>query len=226
MTGTLINAGAVIAGSVSGLLIRSRLSDKIRATIFQALGLFTLLLGISMALKLNNIILVIGSLVAGSILGELLKLDSRLNILTDFIKKKTFKKDSDFTNALISSFLLFCMGSLTILGALEEGLNNNMDLLLAKSLLDGVASLFLAASLGPGVMFSAIPLLIFQGGITLSSTFLKPLLTDKIIAELSAVGGILLMGLGINILELKKINIVNMLPSIILVLAAAMIFLK
>ena len=214
MQGTLVNVGAVILGSIIGLLVHKRLPKRITKTVFHGIGLFTLFLGFSMALKTNNILLMIFSIVLGSILGELLNIEDKVNKLSDKIKEKTRSKNDKFTEGFVTAFLLFCMGSMTILGAIEEGLGGVSDLLMTKSLMDGFASIALSASLGFGVMLSVIPMLIYQGGLTLFANLLEGFFTEVMIIELSAVGGIILIGLGINILEIKKIKILNMIPSL------------
>lgn len=226
MIGTLINAGAIVLGSAIGLMIKTKLPKKLVSILFQALGLFTILLGVKMALEMQEFLLVIGSLVVGSIIGELLGLEKLLNKFSSKIKDRFKFKNEKFSDGLITAFLLYCMGSLTILGAIEEGLNGNTDLLLMKSLMDGVSSIALASAMGMGVAFSAIPLLIYQGAITLFASSMGGFLTDNIIRELSAVGGVLLIGLGINILELKKLRILNMIPALVIIVVLVYFFAK
>lgn len=226
MIGTLINAGAIVLGSAIGLMIKTKLPKKLISILFQALGLFTILLGVKMALEMQEFLLVIGSLVVGSIIGELLGLEKLLNKFSSKIKDRFKFKNEKFSDGLITAFLLYCMGSLTILGAIEEGLNGNTDLLLMKSLMDGVSSIALASAMGMGVAFSAIPLLIYQGAITLFASSMGGFLSDNIIRELSAVGGVLLIGLGINILELKKLRILNMIPALAIIVVLVYFFAK
>lgn len=216
MTGTLINAGAIIVGSFIGLLVHKKIKEKYKKIIFQAIGLFTIFLGIDMALKSSNYLIMIFSLVIGSIIGELIDIEAFINKFGDKLKEKIKSKNSKFSEGLVTSFLMFCMGSMTILGAFDEGLTGNRDLLLAKSVLDGVSSIIFSASLGIGVLFSVIPLLIYQGGLTLFAVSLQNYLTDPIINQMSAVGGIMLLGLGISILDIKKIKVLNMTPALII----------
>lgn len=216
MLGTLLNALAVIIGSIIGILIHTKLPKKLTTTAFQAIGLFTIFLGISMALKTQNFLIMIFSIVLGSLLGEILDIDSWVNRFGEYLKKKLNSKESNFSEGFVTAFLLFCMGSMTILGAIEEGLGNPPNLLLSKSVLDGFSSIALASSLGIGVLFSALPLLIFQGGITLFAASLQDILTLSLINEITAVGGLLLIGLGITILEIKEIKVLNMIPSLVL----------
>ena len=225
MQGTLINVAAVIIGSTIGLLIHSRLPQRIITTTFQGIGLFTIALGVTMAVQTSNFLIMIVSIVSGSIIGELLDIEKTNNKFSENLKTKTKSSHRKFSEGFITASLLFCMGSMAILGAIEEGLGGEPNLLLAKSVLDGFSSIILAASLGIGVIFSAIPLLIYQGGITLFASSLQDVLTDTIIIELTAVGGLLLIGLGITILEIKQLKIVNMLPSLVIVVILAWLFL-
>ena len=216
IVGTLVNVGAVIAGSLLGLVIHKRMPDKITKLVFQAIGLFTLFLGFTMAGKTSNYLIMILSLVVGSIIGELLNIEKQINRLSNWLKAKSGYSNAKFSEGFLTSFLLFCMGSMTILGAIEEGMGGKPDLLLAKSVLDGFSSIALAAAMGIGVLFSVIPLLIYQGGLTLFAGYLQDYLTTPMINELSAVGGIILIGLGINILEIKQIRVINMVPALLI----------
>ncbi len=224
MTGTLINIAAVIVGSSVGLIARSKLPERITGIVFQGIGLFTLLFGVSMAIKTGNFLLMIFSIVIGSIAGEWIDIERHVFRFGDSLKGVIRSKNEKFSEGLTAAFLLFCMGSMTILGAIEEGLGGKPNLLLAKSVLDGFASIGLAAALGIGVMFSVIPLLVYQGGITLFASFLQGVFTDTIISEMTATGGLLLIGLGINILEIKRLRILNMLPALVVVVILSYFF--
>ncbi|MCF7885730.1 MAG: DUF554 domain-containing protein [Candidatus Marinimicrobia bacterium] len=224
MIGTFVNVATVIIGSSIGLLIHTNLPENIKNILFQGIGLFTLYLGISMSLKSEHLMIVIFSIVLGVIAGELLKLESRMEAFGDRLKKRFSQNNTQFTEGMITAFLLFCMGSMTILGAFEEGLQNYPNLLLAKSLLDGVASIALASTFGIGVMFSVIPLLIYQGGLTLLASSLENIMTNPVINEMTAVGGILMLGLALEILNIKKIKTLNMLPAIFFAVILAIVF--
>lgn len=226
MLGTLINTAAVLAGSTIGLLLRSRMPKKINEIVFQANGLISIALGVTLCLKTANFILLIFSLVLGAVVGEMLGLENKLEKFSDFLKRKTKSDNSRFSEGLITAFLMFCMGSMTILGAIEEGLGNFPNLLLAKSVLDGVAAIALSASLGLGVAFSVVPLIVYQGGLTLLAFWLGNFIPESIMNELTAVGGVLMIGLGINILEIKKLRILNMIPAIVFVVVLAFLFMS
>ena len=216
MIGTIINAGAVIVGSSIGLLLKKGLPEKYTTVFFQAIGLFTLILGIQMSLKLTEPLLVVLSLIVGSLTGELFKLEERMTLFGENLKKKLKRGNERFTEGFITAFLLFCMGSLAILGPVEEGLTGNIsDLLKTKSLMDGFSSLLLASALGIGVMLSAIPLFIYQGGITLLVILIGNNIPEQFINEITVTGGVLLIGLAMDLLNIKKLRIINMLPSLI-----------
>ena len=215
LTGTIVNVAAVLAGSTIGLVVGTRLPQKITKSVFNAMGLFTLFLGFYMALKGEQFLVMVFSLIIGTITGELLSLESRMERFSNNLKKALKMGNPKFTEGLITSFLLFCMGSMTILGAIDEGVGNGSNLLFTKSMMDGFSSIALAAAFGLGVTFSVIPLFLFQAGITLLAWWLGDFFPVVIINDLTAVGGILLVGLGINILELKHIRIMNMLPALL-----------
>ncbi|MBU1872125.1 DUF554 domain-containing protein [bacterium] len=225
MLGTFVNVGTVLLGSAIGLVLHQRLPEKITKIVFQGIGLFTLFLGFTIAAKTSNYLIMIFSIVLGSIIGQLLSIDTALDKFSNRLKTKVGSKNDKFSEGLMTAFLLFCMGSMTILGAFEEGLGNPPNLLYAKSMLDGFSSIALSAALGIGVIFSTIPLLIYQGGLTLFAGWLGELFNEIVINEMSAVGGLMLIGLGINILEIKTIKVVNMLPGLIVAVILATIFL-
>ncbi len=224
MLGTIVNVFAIILGSVLGILIKSRFPEKLNKIIFQVIGLFTITLGITMAIKTNNFLVVVFSLIIGSVIGEILDIEKYLERLTEKLKNKIKNSSDKFSEGFITATLIYCIGPMAILGSIEEGLGNYPNLLFAKSVLDGVASIALSSALGIGVMFSAIPLLFYQGGITLFASYVSNYLGDSLINELSAVGGILLLGLGMNIAEIKKFKVINMLPSLFVVVILGYFF--
>ncbi|MFT4533903.1 MAG: putative membrane protein YqgA involved in biofilm formation [Saprospiraceae bacterium] len=216
--GTVINVVAVIIGGLLGLFLKQFFTTGMESIIFQALGLGVILIGLKMALKLPDgyMLVCIFSLVLGGIVGELIQLDGIILSLSERLKSFSGSSDSSFSEGLITAFLLFCIGSMTIVGAIEEGLNQKRELLIIKSTLDGFSSIALAATLGVGVLFSVIPLLIFQGGLTMSAKKLKPLFDKTTIDVLSSVGGILILGISMNLLGLGDINLENLLPALVL----------
>jgi len=225
MLGTLVNIATVLVGGIIGLIVHGRLPESYRRIAFQGLGLVTLMLGMSMALKTQNAVILILSILLGALTGQALNLEERLESSVEWVRKKfVSSSESTFTEGAITAFMLFCMGSLTIIGALEEGMGKSSDLLLAKAVMDGFASVALAAALGVGVLFSVVPLLIYQGGWTLVGYLLQDLLPDLVTSEISAVGGIILLGLGLGLLDLKKIPLLNMLPALLYAVGLALLW--
>jgi uncharacterized protein len=217
MTGTLVNTLTVIAGGLLGLYFKQHISPRFSKLFFQAIGLFTLALGVKMAITSHELLLMVISLVIGVFIGEWLKIDRQIDRLGNFCKRKLKLGHEKFTEGLITAFLLFCAGAMTIVGSINEGLGKGNELLLTKAVMDGFSSLILATTFGVSIAISSIPLLIFQGGLTLLAYYFGANVPDAVITELSAVGGVLLIGVGINILEIKRLNVTNMLPALILI---------
>jgi len=224
MIGTIVNTIAVIIGSSIGLTINKKLPKKYIKIVFNALGIFTLYLGIKMSLEGKEMLLMIFSLILGALTGEWFKLEEKVNNLSNKLKNKFKFNNKHFSQGLITAFMMFCMGSMTILGALEEGFGNPPNLLLTKSVMDGFSSIALSSALGPGVIFSSIPLFIYQAGLTVLASQIQNILTQEIISEITAIGGIILIALGINILEIKKIKVFNLTPALIYIVVLMIIF--
>ena len=216
--GSIVNALAVLIGSLIGLYFGSFLPEKIRKTIFQVIGLFTLVLGAQMSLKTNQFLVLLVSLVLGAVLGEILCIEKGIERFSNKLKAKFRSKNELFSEGLITAFLLYCIGSMTFVGAIEEGINQDRTLLYTKSLMDGITSILLASSLGVGVLVSAIPLLIFQSLLTWGAFYFEPHFPIEIITEISAVGGVLIIAIGLNILQIQKIKVSNLLPALFLVI--------
>ncbi|MDD4020378.1 MAG: DUF554 domain-containing protein [Synergistales bacterium] len=213
--GSILNATAIVVGSLAGLILHSRLPRRFTAITFQGLGLLTIFLGIFMAQRTQSFLVMAFSIVGGAITGEFFELEDRLNRLGEWTKARIRSKNEKFTEAFVASSLLFCVGSMAILGAIEEGLGGFPRLYVTKSLMDLMGSAAMAASMGVGVLFSAVPLLIYQGGMTLLAGTVQTVMTQPVVDEVSAVGGLILLGIGISILEIKKIKAINMLPALI-----------
>jgi uncharacterized membrane protein YqgA involved in biofilm formation len=245
LLGTLLNVGTVIVGSLIGLFFHARLPKRLTAVAFQGIGLFTLFIGFTMAAKTKSLLVLVFAIVLGAVTGELLDIDRLLNRFGEWLRKRLEKKResrvesgkstpdfpfptperSRFAEGLVTAFLLFCMGSMTVLGAIEEGMGGRPNLLAAKSVLDGFASLALASSLGIGVLFSVIPLFIYQGGLTLLAGSFHTVMSGVVVNEISAAGGLILIGLGITILEIKQLKVLNMLPALVFAGVLAAVFL-
>jgi len=231
MVGTLVNTGAIIAGGAIGMVIQSRLSSKMTNIVFQGIGLVTIAIGISMSLRIEDMILVVVSIVVGSVTGQAIDIDKYLRRFSDYLQTKTRKEKAagssasdKFTEGFVTASMLFCVGSMSILGAIEDGMGKSPDLLLTKSVLDGISSIALASSFGICILFSSIPVLIYQGGLTLFAAFIMRYMSDDMTANMTGVGGILLIGLGISILKIKDINVTNMLPALIIVVILSYFF--
>ncbi|MCT8977109.1 DUF554 domain-containing protein [Clostridium sp. CX1] len=214
MLGTIANFSAIIIGSIIGILFKNGIPEKISNTIMQGLGLCVIFIGVTGAIKGNNILLIIISIVVGGFIGELVDLDNMIQKLGDKIENKFKGKGVKVSEGFVTASLLFCVGSMAIVGALESGLEGNHKILYAKSMLDGVSSIIFASSLGIGVIFSSISVLIYQGAITIAASLLKGVLIQSVVNEMTAIGSILIIGIGFNILNITKIKAANLLPAV------------
>ena len=224
MIAVFVNMATVLCGSLLGILLRNRLKPSIQEALMKALGLCTVLIALSSAIKTEALLCVILCMVIGTAIGEALRLDDGIEHAGDFIKAKLFKgesAESRFTEGFVSACILFCIGSMTIVGSLEAGINHNYSIIYAKSTMDFVSSMAFGAAMGFGVTCSALFVLVFQGALTLLSGLLAPVLSTAVVTEMSAVGGVILIGMAINILGLGKerIKVSNMLPAIFLPIA-------
>lgn len=220
LEGTIVNAIAIIVGGIIGSFLNN-IPNKIRITVMQGLGLAVLIQGILMGLKTENFLLVIFSLVIGGIIGEILNLEDRLNGLGKKIENKVGNDKGNIATGFVTATLVYTIGAMAILGALNSGLNLDHSLLYLKAMLDGFTAIIFASTLGIGVVFSAIPVFLYQGAIAIFAKyinlFIEQDLLDLIITEITATGGILIIGIAINILDIKKINVANLLPAVIIV---------
>jgi uncharacterized membrane protein YqgA involved in biofilm formation len=224
--GTIVNTCTVIAGGIIGTLLKSGIPERYKKIVMQGIGLSVLFIGFSGTIKemmtivdgnkldRQYIMLMIFSLVIGGLIGEFLKIEKRLEHIGDWFQKKIPGKAGSFSDGFVTASLVFCVGAMAIVGALEDGLMGNTSTLFAKSILDGVTSIVFASTLGIGVVFSAIPVFVYQGSITLLAGAVKPWLNDMVISQMSLIGGILIFAIGINLLEIKKINVGNLLPAV------------
>ncbi len=220
MIGTILNVATVLVGGILGLLFGSRLSDRLKATIIAGMGLFTVGIGLQMFLKTGNAIIVLGSLLVGALLGEWWGIEDGLQRLGQLLEKRFGQAEPDsassrFVRGFLTTSLLFCVGPLTILGSIQDGLTGDYSLLAVKAILDGFGALAFASTLGIGVLFSTLVILVYQGGITLLAAQLNSVVTQSMMNELTATGGVILMGLAISsLLEIKKIRTGNFLPAL------------
>ncbi|MCG8514973.1 MAG: DUF554 domain-containing protein [Halanaerobiales bacterium] len=216
MSGTLVNFLAIIAGGLVGIFFKNRLSAKIQLTIIQGLSLVVILIGLQMALQTDNLLILLFSLVGGGISGELLKIENRLAKLGEKIKKDFQQDNSLFVQGFVQATLVFCVGAMAVMGAIQDGINNDPTILYNKAVLDGIAAVAFSASLGMGVIFSAIPVLVYQGGITILASWVEQFLTQAMITQMTATGGLLIIALGLNMLKITTIRVGNLLPALLL----------
>ncbi|ABW19981.1 DUF554 domain-containing protein [Alkaliphilus oremlandii] len=214
MLGTIVNAVAIIVGAIVGVFLKKGIPEGYKATIINGLGLSVLVIGLSGALGSQDILLMIASVVIGTILGEALKIEKGLENIGYWIENKAGSKEGGIAKGFITASLVFCIGAMAVMGALESGLTGNHETLFAKALIDGIMAAMFASTLGIGVAFSGAAVFVYQGLITLTASFMKPFLIESVITEMSAIGGLLIMGIGINVLEIKKIRVGNMLPAV------------
>ncbi|MBR3593851.1 MAG: DUF554 domain-containing protein [Clostridia bacterium] len=213
--GVLVNFLSVIVGSLLGLVFKKGIPDKISDTITKGVGLCVLLIGLSGVLLGENMLITVISIVIGAAIGELIDIDRLLNRLGKGIEKKLSKgKESNVAQGFVSATLLFCVGAMTVVGSLNCGLGIENDTLYTKALLDGISAIIFASTFGYGVIFSAVPVLVLQGGIALSAHYVAPLLTETIINEMTCVGSLLIIALSFNLLGICKLKVANYLPAI------------
>lgn len=223
--GTLVNSGAIVLGSLIGLLFKRGLPEKWQQTMMNSIALCIVIIGIQMAMKTGNIIIVIVSLVIGSIVGEIIDIEERMNSLGIWLDSKLSKGDGSIAGQIAEGFvnasILFCTGAMAIVGSIQDGLAGDCSTLFAKATLDGIIALILTANVGVGVMLSAITVGIYQGSITLLAGVVEPYITELILQEVTASGGVMIMAIGTNMLRVTKIRIGNMLPGMLVAAALA-----
>lgn len=219
MIGTLINCAGIILGSALGLLLHRGLKDSMAKTVMQGIGLSIILIGVMGAIKTQNTLLVIVAMVIGGVSGSLIDIDARMNKLGAWAQKKLTSGEDEnntFAKGFVTASLVFCVGAMAVVGALDSGIRGDHSTLIAKAMLDCVISIVFASSLGIGVMLSAVPILIYQGAIALLGNAIAPFLSDAVVTEMSAVGGLLIMAIGINMLLDTEIKVANLLPAILI----------
>ena len=222
--GTVFNSLTVLIGSSFGLFIGKFIPERLQETIFNCLGLFTMYVGINMTLSTKHSIAVLLSLVAGAVTGDILGLETKLNNLGDTLKAKLHTSNERFTQGFVSATLLFCVGSMAIIGAFNDGLRHDPELLMTKGIMDGIASMLFAGSMGIGTLFSIIPMFIYQGTLTFLAIWAEPFITADMYANISGLGGLMIMGIGLNMLKLTKLKLGDMLPALVYVIFFTIIF--
>ena len=226
--GTMVNCAAIIGGCAVGLILRKGFPEKWQETIMYGVALCIFLIGLEMAQKSQNVILVIASIVIGSIIGEMLEINGKLNRFGAWVEKKMLgnrtQTSGSFGKAFISASLVFCIGAMAIVGSIEEGLTGNHQILFAKAMLDCILSIIFGANMGAGVALSAVPVGLYQGSITLLAAWMQNLLTPDVIREVSATGGVLIMAIGIVQARLLPIRLANQIPALPVAILLVKIF--
>ncbi len=218
MIATFVNCTTVIFGSLIGLLLHRKINDSFKHVVYVGAGMISLILGIRMGLKTTQIVFMALALILGGILGEWWNVEGGILRLGEFLKKRFAKRESgkDFAGGFLTASVIFCVGAMTLVGAFQAGAEGNYDLILTKSIMDGFMAIMLTAAMGIGVAFSAITILVYQGGITLLAGILKPLVNDLLLGELEAVGGVLVIMIGLNLLGLSKLKTANYIPALLI----------
>ncbi len=217
MIATLVNCVAVIIGSLLGLILHTKINESFKRVVYVGAGMISLILGIKMGLVTTRIVFMALALIIGGILGEWWNVEGGILRFGDFLKKRFAKKESgkDFAGGFLNASVLFCVGAMTLVGAFKAGAEGNYDLILTKSVMDGFMAIMLTAAMGIGVAFSAITILVYQGGITLLAGVLQPLVNELLLGELTAVGGVLVIMIGLNLIGLSKLKTANYIPALL-----------
>lgn len=218
LLGTVVNAAAIVLGGVAGFFLGHLIPERVKVLIMQGIALAVLLIGMSMALEAQRVLVVVFSLLIGGVIGELAGIDDWLRRIGAWLEKKGAHSTSGTARAFVFATLLYGVGAMAVTGALESGLLGTHNTLYVKSVLDGVTSVAFAATMGLGICLSAVPVLLYQGSIALAAGSLQPFLGPQVISELSGVGGLLILAIGLNLLELKEIKVANFLPAFVVVL--------
>jgi uncharacterized membrane protein YqgA involved in biofilm formation len=216
MLGTIVNALAIAIGGIIGILFKNIIPDKLSESLLKATGLAVITVGIRLSLAGENLTLLIISITIGTLIGELLDIEGRLDRLGQNVERRLKNKDSNITAGFVSCTLVYCVGSMSIMGAIQSGLTGTHEILFSKAVIDGIVSISMAVSMGVGVIFSSISVLIYQGLLTILAQFVQSLLSPEVISEMTAIGGTVIMAIGLNFLEIKRVKVGNMLPAIFL----------
>jgi len=224
MLGTVVNALAVAVGGAVGLLFKNIIPEEITEALLKALGLAVISIGVKLSLAGENLTLLIISIIIGTIIGEYINIEGKLDNVGSYIENKTKNKASNVALGFVTSSLFCCVGSMAVIGSIQSGLTGNHEILFSKALIDGITAVSLSVSMGVGVIFSSISVFIYQGIITMLAGLMQSLLSDAVVNEMTAIGGIIIMAIGLNFLEIKRIKVGNMLPAIFLPIIYYMFF--
>jgi uncharacterized protein len=222
LTGTIVNTGAILAGSLIGLAAGGRIPERVKTILMQALGLSTLIIGLQMALSAREVIPIVGSLLLGALTGELLRIEDGLEQIGHWLKKRSRSDSSTFVTGFVTTSVLYCTGAMVVIGSIQDGTTGNATTLYIKAMLDGVASIAFASTLGIGVLFSAASVFLVQGSITLLSSKLAFLQQPAVLGAITSTGGLLIIAIALNVLNIAKIRIGNLLPALVYAVLIAM----
>jgi len=223
--GTIVNSAAIVVGGVLGALFQGIIKEKAKETVMAGLGLAVVLIGLTMALQTGNPLIVIGSLVLGGLVGEWIDIEAKLLRMAKKIESRFVKGESRLAQAFVTTSLVYCVGAMAVTGSLESGISGAHGILFAKAMLDGVSAVVFASTLGIGVVLSSIPVLLYQGTITLLAAWISQWLsqTPSALIEMSATGGLLIVAIGLNILNIRQLRVGNLLPSLVFAILLALL---
>ena len=226
MIGTIANALAIIVGGIIGLLFKNIIPEKISEALLKVIGLAVIAIGINLMLSGENFTLLIISMVIGTIIGEGIDIEKKLDKIGAFIESKMKNKESNVALGFVACTLVYCVGSMAIVGSIQSGLTGNHEILFSKAVLDGITAVTFAATMGVGVVFSGISVLVYQGTITMLASIMQSLLNPVVVSEMTAIGGVIIMGIGLNFLISNRMRVGNMLPSIFIPIIYYMILMR
>lgn len=224
MLGTIVNSLAIIVGGLVGFFFKNIIPQKLSDSLLKASAMAVLAVGIKLSMQGDNLSLLIIAIILGTFIGELINIEDKLDNLGMILESKFKNKESNITQGFVSCTLVYCVGSMAIVGSIQSGLTGNHQILFSKALLDGIISITMAATMGIGVVFSSISVFIYQGSITILAQFLQSILSDVVVSEMTSIGGVMIMAIGLNFLEIKRIKVGNMIPAVFIPILYFMIF--
>jgi len=224
LLGTIVNSLAIVVGGLIGFFFKNIIPEKLSDSLLKASAMAVIAVGIKLTLAGEDLTLLIVALILGTLIGELIDIEGKLDNLGAFVESKFKNKESNITQGFVSCTLVYCVGSMAIVGSIQSGLSGNHEILFSKAVLDGIISISMAVSMGIGVVFSSISVFIYQGSITILAQFLQSVLSDAVVSEMTAIGGVMIMAIGLNFLEIKRIKVGNMIPAVFIPIIYFMIF--
>jgi len=224
LLGTIVNSLAIVVGGLIGFFFKNIISEKLSDSLLKASAMAVIAVGIKLTLVGEDLTLLIVALILGTLIGELIDIEGKLDNLGAMVESKFKNKESNITQGFVSCTLVYCVGSMAIVGSIQSGLTGNHEILFSKAVLDGIISISMAVSMGIGVVFSSISVFIYQGSITILAQFLESVLSDAVVSEMTSIGGVMIMAIGLNFLEIKRIKVGNMIPAVFIPIIYFMIF--